>query len=192
MRCPTAKPGRNIAWFGNPTKVEVRTLTLTGIKAQPDEFAGLYVMILDGPGKGPVLRDHSQYGYALHRGQAMGCAAGRDQHDRVWSVMQHMIVYKSEGYDTSAFAQLWAVSTTISSMATASSAARASGGRAAGSSSSVITMSGTPTPITPAWPGRRPHSREDAAVRLRRPDQWSSARHEVRVIPIWSAEGHGG
>ncbi len=104
---PTAGLGKNIAWFGKPAQVDGTKFTLTGIKAKPDEFQGLYLMVLDGPGRGQFreITTNSPTEFTVDKPWLI-------QPDTrstlgLWSVMQHMIVYKSEGYDVSAFSQLW-------------------------------------------------------------------------------------
>lgn len=104
---PTAKPGPNIAWFGKAAKVEGRRLEINGIKAKPNEFAGLQVMVLDGPGKGQFREIESNTPAEFLVDRAWDVQPDATSTIGLWSVMRHMIVYKSEGYDCSAFAQLW-------------------------------------------------------------------------------------
>jgi hypothetical protein len=104
---PTPVIRKNIAWFGLPTKVEGQKLTLTGIKAQQDEFAGLAVMILDGPGAGQyrLITTNTPTEFTVDR--PWDVPPTTESTIGLWSLMRQMIVYKSEGYDCSAFSQLW-------------------------------------------------------------------------------------
>jgi hypothetical protein len=104
---PTPDLGNNIAWFGLPTKVEGQQLTLTGIKAQPDEFVGLTVMILDGPGAGQyrVITANTPTEFTVER--PWDVPPTTESTVGLWSLQRHMIVYKCEGYDCSAFSQIW-------------------------------------------------------------------------------------
>ena len=104
---PTARPGKNIAWFGKAARIDGTRITIHGIKAQPDEFAGLYAMVLDGPGKGQFREITANTPSEFTVDRAWDVQPDETSTLGLWSVMQHMIVYKSEGYDTSAFAQLW-------------------------------------------------------------------------------------
>jgi hypothetical protein len=104
---PTARPGQNIAWFGKAAKVSGTSFTIEGIKAAPDEFAGLDIMILDGPGKGQFRNITSNTPAVFTVDKPWDVQPDETSTIGLWSVMQHMIVYKSEGEDTSAFAQLW-------------------------------------------------------------------------------------
>jgi hypothetical protein len=104
---PTARPGQNIAWFGKAAKVNGLSFTIDGIKAAPDEFVGLDIMILDGPGKGQFRNITSNTTTAFTVDKPWDVQPDETSTIGLWSVMQHMIVYKSEGEDTSAFAQLW-------------------------------------------------------------------------------------
>ena len=104
---PSARPGKNISWFGKAAHVQGTKLTINGIKAQPDEFAGLYVMVLDGPGKGQFREITKNTSSEFTTDRLWDVLPDETSTLGLWSVMQHMIVYKSEGYDCSAFAQLW-------------------------------------------------------------------------------------
>ena len=104
---PTPVTERNIAWFGQPAGVAGQTLRLTGIKAQPGEFAGLAVMVLDGPGAGQyrVITSNTPTEFTVDR--PWDVAPTTASTVGLWLLMRHMIVYKCEGYDTSAFSQLY-------------------------------------------------------------------------------------
>jgi len=104
---PTPVTQSNIAWFGLPTRVAGQTLTLTGIKAQPGEFVGLAVMILDGPGAGQyrVITANTPAEFTVDR--PWDVPPTTDSTVGLWSLMRHMIVYQCEGYDCSAFSQLY-------------------------------------------------------------------------------------
>ena len=104
---PTPTIVSNIAWFGLPTKVEGQKMTLTGIKARPSEFVGLVVMILDGPGVGQyrVITANTPTEFTVER--PWDIPPTTESTVGLWSLMRHMIVYKCEGYDTSAFSQLY-------------------------------------------------------------------------------------
>ena len=79
---PTPVTQSNIAWFGLPTRIASQTLTLTGIKAQPGEFVGLAVMVLDGPGAGQyrVITANTPTEFTVDR--AVGRAADHRKHRR--------------------------------------------------------------------------------------------------------------
>lgn len=104
---PTARPDGNIAWFGKAVKVNGVDFTLEGIKAKDNEFAGLDIMILDGPGKGQFRTIASNTASEFKVDRSWDVQPDETSTIGLWSVMRHMIVYKSEGLDTSAFAQLW-------------------------------------------------------------------------------------
>jgi hypothetical protein len=104
---PTARPGGNIAWFGKAAKVDGRVFTIEGIKAKQDEFAGIQIMILDGPGKGQFRTIASNTPAVFTVDRPWDVQPDETSTIGLWSVMRHMIVYRSEGEDTSAFAQLW-------------------------------------------------------------------------------------
>ena len=104
---PTARPGGNIAWFGKAAKVDGLKFTLEGIKAAPGEFAGIDVMVLDGPGKGQLRTIASNTPAEFTVDRSWEVQPDSTSTLGLWSVMRHMIVYKSEGEDTSSFAQLW-------------------------------------------------------------------------------------
>jgi hypothetical protein len=104
---PTAVAQSNIAWFGLPTRVADRTLTLTGIKAAPGEFVGLAVMILDGPGAGQyrLITANTPTEFTVDR--AWDVPPTTESTIGLWFLMRHMIVYKCDGWDCSAFSQLY-------------------------------------------------------------------------------------
>ncbi len=104
---PTPVTQSNIAWFGLPTKVDGQKLTLTGIKAQAGEFVGLAVMILDGPGAGQyrVITANTPTEFTVDR--AWDVPPTTESTVGLWSLMRHMIVFKCDGYDCSAFSQLY-------------------------------------------------------------------------------------
>lgn len=104
---PTPNVFSNIAWFGLPTKVDSQKLTLTSIKAHPGEFVGLAVMVLDGSGAGQyrVITANTPTEFTVDR--AWDVPPTTESTVGLWSLMRHMIVYKCEGYDCSAFSQLY-------------------------------------------------------------------------------------
>jgi hypothetical protein len=104
---PTPVTQSNIAWFGLPTKVDGQKLTLMGIKAQPGEFVGLAAMILDGPGAGQYRAITANTPTEFTVDRAWDVPPTTDSTVGLWSLMRHMIIYKCEGYDCSAFAQLY-------------------------------------------------------------------------------------
>ena len=99
--------GRNIAWFGPPAAVAGTSLTLAGIKAAADEFAGKTVLVLDGPGAGQ-FRDivrNTPTEFTLDRPWDVPPTA--ESIVGLWDLSRFMIVYRCEGFDTSAFSQLY-------------------------------------------------------------------------------------
>ena len=100
--------GGTAAWFGNPVSMKTLSLTFKNTASWvPDEFKTMTAVILDGKGAGQYreIVKNSQNEITIDRPWDVEpdttCAIG------IWSLMRHMIVYKSEGYDCSAFAQLW-------------------------------------------------------------------------------------
>ena len=104
---PTPVTQSNIAWFGLPARVTGQTLTITGIKAQPGEFVGLAVMVLDGPGAGQyrVITANTPTDFTVDR--PWDVPPTTESTVGLWLLMRHMIVYQCEGYDCSAFSQLY-------------------------------------------------------------------------------------
>jgi hypothetical protein len=100
-------PKGNAAWFGSPAAVNGVHLTLHGIKAVQGEFAGMAVMILDGPGAGQyrTVTANTPTDFTLDR--PWDVPPDLSSTIGVWQLMRHMIVYQCEGYDCSAFAQLY-------------------------------------------------------------------------------------
>ncbi len=104
---PTAIAQSNIAWFGLPTQVAGQTLTLAGIKARPDEFTGLAVLVLDGPGAGQyrVITHNTPTEFIVDRPWDVPPTTRSTV--GLWLLMRHMIVYNCSGSDCSAFSQLY-------------------------------------------------------------------------------------
>ena len=104
---PTAIAQSNIAWFGLPAGVSGQNLTLNGIKAKPDEFVGLAIMILDGPGAGQyrIITRNTPSDFTVNRPWDVPPTTASTI--GLWSLMRHMIVYQSTGTDCSAFSQLY-------------------------------------------------------------------------------------
>lgn len=104
---PTAIAQSNIAWFGLPTLVDGQTLTLAGIKARPDEFSGLALLVLDGPGAGQyrVITHNTSTEFTVDRPWDVPPTTGSTV--GLWLLMRHMIVYECSGTDCSAFSQLY-------------------------------------------------------------------------------------
>lgn len=97
----------NITWIGKPTAVAATQMVLNGIKAADNEFAGMAVVILDGPGVGQyrVVTSNTPTVFSLEK--PWDVAPDTNSTIGVWQLMRHMIVYKCEGRDCSAFAQLY-------------------------------------------------------------------------------------
>lgn len=101
-------PGKqNIAWYGSPKAVADTSLTLEGIKAEPGEFVGKTIMILDGPGTGQYrgITANTATEFSIDHPWSVPPTTGSTV--GVWDLCRHMIVSECEGYDTSAFAQLY-------------------------------------------------------------------------------------
>jgi len=99
--------GVTAAWVGLIDKAAPGTLTGRGAQWVPGEFIDQAVLVLDGPGAGQyrVITANTATEVTLDRPwdvmPAAGAAIG------IWEIVRHMIVYKSSGFDTSAFAQLY-------------------------------------------------------------------------------------
>jgi len=98
---------KNIAWFGIPKAVEPTGFTLDGIKASPDDFVGKTVLILDGPGAGQYrnITHNTSTEFTIDRPWEV--PPSTESTIGLWDLCRHMIVSKCQGYDTSAFAQLY-------------------------------------------------------------------------------------
>lgn len=98
---------QNIAWFGTARTVSSNSLTIDAIKAAPGEFVGKTMLILDGKGAGQYRQiiNNSQSDFALDR--PWDVAPTVESTLGIWDLCRHMIVSECEGYDTSAFAQLY-------------------------------------------------------------------------------------
>jgi hypothetical protein len=98
---------QNIAWYGSAKVVTSNSLTLEGIKAVPGEFVGKTVMILDGPGAGQYREITTNTATEFSLDHAWDVPPTTESTLGVWDLCRHMIVSECEGYDTSAFAQLY-------------------------------------------------------------------------------------
>ena len=98
---------QNIAWYGSPKSVQGNSLTLEGIKAAPGDFVGKTVMILDGPGAGQYreITTNSATDFTIDHPWDVPPTA--ESTVGLWDLCRHMVVSECEGYDTSAFAQLY-------------------------------------------------------------------------------------
>ncbi len=94
-------------WVGRAVAVEAQALTGDGAQWIPQEFVGMTALILDGKGVGQyrVITANTADRVELDRPWAV--APDGSSVIGIWSLMRHMIVYQCEGYDTSAFAQLY-------------------------------------------------------------------------------------
>ncbi len=95
------------AWVGRLKQVEALAITADKAHWVPDEFIGMAAMILDGQGAGQyrVITRNSENRAVLER--AWDAEPDTKSVIGIWSMMRHMIVHECEGYDTSAFAQLY-------------------------------------------------------------------------------------
>lgn len=99
--------GRNIARFGSPKEISGTRIVLDGIKAADNEFAGKTVMIMDGPGAGQFreITANTAGDFTIERPWDVPPTAASVL--GLWDLCRYMIVYKCEGFDTSAFSQLY-------------------------------------------------------------------------------------
>ena len=98
---------QNIAWYGSPVALDKNALTLEAIKAAPGEFVGKTVMILDGPGTGQYREITSNSATLFTVDRPWDVPPTTNSVIGLWDLCRHMIVSDCEGYDTSAFAQLY-------------------------------------------------------------------------------------
>lgn len=102
--------GGTAAWLGRPISISGKTLTVEPAKAPnwvPQEFVDMAVMVLDGPGAGQYRVVTANTTSSLTVDRAWDVPPTAQSTIGVWSLMRHMIVADSTGYDTSAFGQLW-------------------------------------------------------------------------------------
>lgn len=95
------------AWVGHPESVNALSLKADKADWVPDEFIGMSVLILDGPGAGQYRDIVRNSANELTLDRAWDVPPTAASAIGVWSLMRHMIVFDSQGYDTSAFAQLY-------------------------------------------------------------------------------------
>jgi hypothetical protein len=99
--------GLTDAWVGDIVEAAPQSLKAAGTKWVPDEFVGLAAIVFTGKGAGQyrLVTSNSENEVKLDRPWDVlperGAAIG------IWAIVRHMIVHKTEGYDTSAFAQLY-------------------------------------------------------------------------------------
>jgi len=99
--------GLTTAWVGEIAETAPQSLKGSGAKWVPDEFVGHAVIVLAGKGAGQyrLVTGNSETEVKLDRAWDViperGAAIG------IWAIVRHMIVYKTEGFDTSAFGQLY-------------------------------------------------------------------------------------
>jgi hypothetical protein len=101
------RTGGSCAWFGLPTQITSASVAASGAKWVPEEFVGMDVMVLDGAGTGQFRTITGNTTNTLTIDRAWDVAPDTKSTLGIWAVMQHMTVYDCQGFDTSAFAQLW-------------------------------------------------------------------------------------
>ena len=99
--------GGTTTWVGHFSEIQPGAFTAQDAKWVPDEFIGMAAMILDGKGAGQyrVITSNSENHAVLER--SWDVVPDANSVVGVWSLMRHMIVYDCEGYDTSAFGQMY-------------------------------------------------------------------------------------
>lgn len=102
-----AAHGGTTAWVGHVDNIQPQAFTARGARWVPDEFIGMAAVIIDGRGAGQyrLLKSNTEDKAVLDR--PWDVLPDATSVVGVWSLMRHMIVYDSEGYDTSAFAQMY-------------------------------------------------------------------------------------
>jgi len=100
--------GNTAAWFGKLKSIKGNTIRFNEDAGFiPAEFEEKTVMILDGKGVGQYREIVSNTNNEIVLNKPFDIEPDAASKLGIWSLMRHMIVYKSEGYDCSAFAQLW-------------------------------------------------------------------------------------
>jgi hypothetical protein len=95
------------AWLGRLRESQPAAFTAQAAQWVPDEFVGMTALVLDGKGAGQyrVITANTPDQATLERAWDVtpdgGSVIG------IWSLMRHMIVSDSDGFDTSSFAQLY-------------------------------------------------------------------------------------
>ena len=99
--------GGTTAWVGRLSDIKESGFTAIDAKWIPQEFVGMAAVIIDGHGVGQYRRitSNSENHATLER--PWDVVPDSKSVVGVWSLMRHMVVYACEGYDTSAFAQLY-------------------------------------------------------------------------------------
>jgi hypothetical protein len=99
--------GGTTAWVGRLSDIKETGFTAVDAKWIPQEFVGMAAFIIDGRGVGQyrVITSNTENQATLDR--PWDVVPDAESVVSVWSLMRHMVVYACEGYDTSAFAQLY-------------------------------------------------------------------------------------
>jgi hypothetical protein len=102
-----AAHGGTTAWIGRIDNIQPNAFTAREARWVPDDFIGMAAIILDGKGAGQyrLVKSNTESQAVLERPWEV--VPDVTSVVGVWSLMRHMIVYDCEGYDTSAFAQLY-------------------------------------------------------------------------------------
>lgn len=100
-------PGITCAWVGKLGKVNGQQISIDDVQWVPGEFIDQQVLIFDGPGAGQyrVITANTEDTITFDR--PWDVMPQRGAPIGIWSIIRHMIVYKTSGFDTSAFAQLY-------------------------------------------------------------------------------------
>ncbi|MCX7010644.1 MAG: glycosyl hydrolase family 28-related protein [Kiritimatiellaeota bacterium] len=99
--------GGTTAWLGRLSESQATEFTAKEAKWIPQEFIGMTALVLDGKGAGQyrVITANTPDHATLER--AWDVTPDASSVIGIWSLMRHMIVSDSEGFDTSSFAQLY-------------------------------------------------------------------------------------
>ena len=104
----SVNPHLQATWVGMPKEVKEKELVFANnVHFIPQEFEGKMAFILDGKGVAQYREIISNDSNSIQIDKPWDVIPDTKSSIGIWTLMRNMIVYKSEGYDCSAFAQLY-------------------------------------------------------------------------------------
>lgn len=101
-------PHIQATWVGHAKEVHDRTMVFAdSVRFVPQEFEGKMAFVLDGKGVAQYREIIANDSNSIRLESPWDVEPDTKSVIGIWSLMRNMVVYRSEGYDCSAFAQLY-------------------------------------------------------------------------------------